>query len=462
MKNENKKSSEFATLRQKAEELLNNKIPKAAFGNSEAKVHKLIHELEVHQIELELQNEELMLAKESEKSTAEKYIALYDFSPSGYFTLSPEGNISELNLTGSVLLGKDRSYLKNKRFSLFISEDSKSTFNRFIQKVFESNSKESCEIAVLRQDESQRYIHISGIAVENGEQCLLTLVDMTKQKLTEQKLHKSEELLNEFKLHKSEEFSKRVIESSNDSIKVLDLQGNLIYMSNGGQTLLEIDDISIYLNKSWVDLWKGDDNKAAAEAVSKAASGYATLFNGYCKTEKGTPKWWEIIVSPIKDTDGDVINLLAISRDVTERKQAEEKLKTSMEREKEFADIVRKAPLAMAFGYPDGRLANCNSAFSALTGYTILELQSLNWNEVLTPSKWKSSEGKQLSQLSPSKKNVKYEKEYIHKDGHSVPIELTVSAKFDSAGNLLHYVGFAIDITDRKLAEKELKESEER
>ena len=98
-------------------------------------------------------------------------------------------------------------------------------------------------------------------------------------------------------MRKSEEFTKRIIASSQDCIKVLDLEGNLLSMSEGGQKLLEIDNIEPYLNKSWVDFWKGDDNKAALKAISVAMKGGVGKFSGYCETEKGTPKWWEIIVT---------------------------------------------------------------------------------------------------------------------------------------------------------------------
>ncbi len=134
-----------------------------------------------------------------------------------------------------------------------------------------------------------------------------------------------QEALN--KLQNSEEFIKRLIDSSNDCIKVLDLEGNLLSMSGGGQKLLEIDDIKLYLNKSWVDFWKGKDKDAALEAILKAKNGEAGKFYGFCETEKGTPKWWEIIVTPINDVYGNIEKLLAISRDITDRKRAEQVLK---------------------------------------------------------------------------------------------------------------------------------------
>ena len=134
---------------------------------------------------------------------------------------------------------------------------------------------------------------------------------------------------NESKLIENEEFTRRIIDSSNDCIKVLDLEGNLLSMSAGGQKLLEIDDITVYLKKSWIDFWKGKDREGAVEAVSKAKKGDIGFFTGYSPTEKSNPKWWEIIVSPMKDSTGNIFNLLAVSRDITDRIKSEEKLQHS-------------------------------------------------------------------------------------------------------------------------------------
>lgn len=139
-------------------------------------------------------------------------------------------------------------------------------------------------------------------------------------------LESSERKKVEEALWESEEFARRVIESSNDCIKILDLDGNLLSMSRGGQKLMEIDDITPYLNSSWVDFWKGMDREAALEAISKAKKGDVGIFHGYCETAKGSPKWWEIIISPIKDPHDNIVRLLSVSRDITECKKAEEKL----------------------------------------------------------------------------------------------------------------------------------------
>src|ERR1035437_5705711 len=153
---------------------------------------KLIEELEVYQVELEMQNEELMRAKEQAETATEKYTELYDFAPSGYFTLSKEGKIIELNLTGAKMLGKERSRLKNDMFDFFVSNDTRPIFNLFLGKVFHSKVKESCEVTLSIKDHLPMYVHLTWIVTKNGEQCLVTVVDNTEHKQAEEALRKNE------------------------------------------------------------------------------------------------------------------------------------------------------------------------------------------------------------------------------------------------------------------------------
>jgi hypothetical protein len=115
------KDSESQTLRQKAEALLKMKPSKADSSLSAIESVKLIHELRVHQIELELQNKELILARSNFQELAERYTELYDLAPSGYFTLSMEGEVLNLNLCGAQMLGKERRLLTGSRFDLVVS-----------------------------------------------------------------------------------------------------------------------------------------------------------------------------------------------------------------------------------------------------------------------------------------------------------------------------------------------------
>jgi len=196
MKSTSNKSDSAIFLRQTAEELLKKRQAKSGSEISEPDVFKLIHELEVHQIELEMQNEELMLTRSAAINSGEKYFQLYDFAPVGYFTLSREGKIIELNLCGSQMLEKERSYLENSYFASFVSVDTKPIFNLFLSKIFNSNSKESCELSLLKKNNVPMYAHLTGMVTGNGEQCLVNVIDITKRRQAEMEINfKNEELI---------------------------------------------------------------------------------------------------------------------------------------------------------------------------------------------------------------------------------------------------------------------------
>ena len=179
----------------------------------------------------------------------------------------------------------------------------------------------------------------------------------TYEDITEQK--RSEEALR-----KSEAFKNTIIESSPDCIKLLDLEGNLKYMNKGGQEKLEIKDIKAYLNKSWIDLWQGEDNINARMAVDTAIKGAMGKFRGYSPTETGIPRWWDVIITPLWGSNEKVEQLLAVSRDITEQKQMEVQLRQSRKLE--------------SIGNLAGGIAHdFNNILSPIIGYTELSLDDV-------------------------------------------------------------------------------------
>ncbi len=184
------------TLRQKAEESLIKKTSDAGPQLSQGEALKLIHELQVYQEELKMQNEELAIAKKQAVDNAEsKYAQLYDFAPSGYFTLNRSGQIIMLNLSGAILLGQERSLLLNTVFSFYISNETRIIFKFFLIKVFNSSRKETCEVILSLKDKAPIHVHLSAIISENSDQCLLSAVDITEQKHAEEVLSLSEKRL---------------------------------------------------------------------------------------------------------------------------------------------------------------------------------------------------------------------------------------------------------------------------
>lgn len=131
----------------------------------------------------------------------------------------------------------------------------------------------------------------------------------------------------EARLRTSEEFNRRVLASSADCIKVLDLEGRLEFMSEGGMGVMEVDDFGAIDGKDWPDIWPDDKRAEVRSAIGAARSGGTARFQGFSPTMKGTPRWWDVIVTPITDADGRPEKLLSISRDITATKQAEEALR---------------------------------------------------------------------------------------------------------------------------------------
>ena len=166
-------------LRRNAEELLKKKQFKMNLSAMDTDAVKLLHELQVHQIELEMQNEELIQANETAETALRKYTMLYDFAPMGYFTLDSLGNINELNFTGAEMLGDKRFSLVNSNFKLFVAEESQSVFDRFFSKVYSNDSKESCEIILGYNGNPSCRVYMEGIVTGDDKQCLLSVVDIS-------------------------------------------------------------------------------------------------------------------------------------------------------------------------------------------------------------------------------------------------------------------------------------------
>jgi PAS domain S-box-containing protein len=191
MKNVKNKLSNAAKLRATAEAKLKEKQREAALPVTESDKEKLVHELQVHQIELEMQNQELHEAREKTEATLNKYTELYDFAPVGYFTLDREGEICELNLSAAKLLGAERAHLINHNFKLFISQDTRPVFNDFFRKVFVNDAKASCEVILSKNSNPPLYVYIEGIASDEGQKCLAAVIDITERRKAEVKLEKS-------------------------------------------------------------------------------------------------------------------------------------------------------------------------------------------------------------------------------------------------------------------------------
>ncbi len=177
-------------LRHKAEEKLTKKS--AAFSELHAKTpEELIHELEVHQIELEMQNDELKRAQLELEESRDRYAELYEFAPVGYFTLAGDGRIVEANLTGAALLDTPRQKLINGRFIRFVAAADSERWARHIKSVYEHEERQSCDLLLVRPDGSEFPAQLESVRLQShGESHMLrtAVSDITERKLSEQEL----------------------------------------------------------------------------------------------------------------------------------------------------------------------------------------------------------------------------------------------------------------------------------
>ena len=157
-----------------------------------------------------------------------------------------------------------------------------------------------------------------------------TFIDVTERKRVEARLREAERL------------NALIMGSSRDCIVALDLEGNTRFVSAGGIAAMEISDVEAIIGLSWLRVWDGADNLAARAAIAEARAGGIGRFQGFCATHKGTPKWWDVVVSPLPGADGATEGLVAIARDVSDRQAAETLLRDMEERRRqavEAADI---------------------------------------------------------------------------------------------------------------------------
>ena len=192
-----------AKLRRNAEAHLRKrqtiKAPASGGSTSPTDALRLLHELQVHQVELEMQNAELLSCRQTAEAALEKYSDLYEFAPIGYFTLDEQGAIMEANLRGAVLLGVARSRLIVRRLQDFVAPASQTIFLSFLKNVFSGPGKQSCEVSLLKADGSAFWgdLHAAPADARNksGTWCRVVVSDITAIKRGTEAQHRAEALV---------------------------------------------------------------------------------------------------------------------------------------------------------------------------------------------------------------------------------------------------------------------------
>ena len=178
-----------AQLRRRAETRLRqqpgNQRSATVAPKSVADTLQLLHELQVHQIELEMQNAELRQTRDELEVALDNYTDLYDFAPSGYFTLAATGAILQANLTGTTLVGIERSRLVGQFFGRLVSAEFRPVFSTFLEQVFAGQTKQAGDFELACQGQSPRFVNIEAQCSLNGQECRAAVVDITARKVAE-------------------------------------------------------------------------------------------------------------------------------------------------------------------------------------------------------------------------------------------------------------------------------------
>jgi len=438
MKKSNLASS--TSFRKKAEEILQSRLLTETAGLNETDPSQLIHELQVHQIELELQNEELRLANERAQLAAQKYTELYDFAPTGYFTLSKTGKIIEANRLGALLLGKKPPDLLNSQFGFYVTEESKPVFNHFLDQVFNSKINESCEIDLITNDDSTLFVHIDSIVPENNEQCFLSVTDNSKDK---QKIGL---------LEQNEKRILALVENIHDMVTIIDPEGKVIYTSSAvekitGFTLKELQDMPGFA------LIHPDELEATMKSMHEVLHKPAIPIQRTNRLlhKDGHWIWGEGVVINLLN-DPNVNAIITSYKEITKRKQAEDTLKISEERFRTTLYNMLEGCQIIGF---DWKYIYLNQA---------AEIQNKRPNEELLGNRYmdmwpgieKTTVFKFIKQALEERVSTHSENEFLFPDGSIGWFDLSIQPVPEGVFIL------SIDITERKNAENDFRESESR
>ena len=247
MKKGNKKK--FSDLRKKAEkELKSESIPIEKLSDEE--VHKLAHELQVHQIELSMQNEELRNSQIELERSRDRYTLLYDYAPVGYFTISEEGLIMEVNLTGAAMLRIERSVLIQKPLSKFIAKTQQDKYYLFRRSVFKNEKSMVCDLKMVRNDHTQFHARIDCSLrhdkMSSSRQCMVIISDITKLMRSD---NRTKTALTESLISKKN--LQAIFKSIQDGIILLDSEQRIIEFNDSARRICGLPDINTARRKKF-------------------------------------------------------------------------------------------------------------------------------------------------------------------------------------------------------------------
>lgn len=225
------KSTKSAELRRQAEEHLKTKAPEEGFPRTGDEMQRLLHELQVHQIELEMQNAELCQARDALEKALANYTDLYDFAPVGYFILDRKGVVKAVNLTGATILGVERGRLIGRLFGQFVDARDRPVFTAFLDTVLTRQGKDTCEVTLTTEENSLIFVHIEAVPCGAGEECRVVVIDINSRRQAELQVQLHIEELCDL----NQELIRFNIASVNRELRMIELKKevNKLYVESG-------------------------------------------------------------------------------------------------------------------------------------------------------------------------------------------------------------------------------------
>ncbi|MFA6224161.1 MAG: PAS domain S-box protein [Desulfomonilaceae bacterium] len=339
------------TLRDMAEDKLCK--PKGLPSEHEDKTpEEVIHELDVHQIELELQNEELRRVQLKLEKTKNDYQDLYDFSPVGYFTLTNKGIITQVNLTGAALLGMPRPKLINRGLGRLIAPENLDKWDQHLANVFGHEEAQTCDLRLIREDESTFYARLNSIRIvvpdewERETYLIHTAVtDVSDRMQAEKELRESEERFRNF------------LNATDDLAFLKDQHYRYVFVNKANQDFFGLSEQEI-IGKTDFELMPEE----LAEECLKSDRRAIAENDIVTVEERSADRIFEIRKFPVK-LECQEVGVGAFIRDIIDRKRAEEALRASEER---FRAVIQNLQIGISVLNPSMEIVAINPFFQKI------------------------------------------------------------------------------------------------